>query len=144
MMIKNHQKKGFIVVEILIAGLILTSSIAATMYLFRMGFDHLERANQSNILSSKLTQATGLVRTLDFQKDSGEEDIGEGVMLKWKLNLLGSSKPIKGEGEMPISSLHELLLYRVNFSLQYKGSIREYQINVFKFKPLSSPEGAPI
>ena len=144
MILKDHRKKGFIVVEILIAGLILTSSIAATMYLFRMGFDYLERANQSNVLSSKLTQATGLIRTLDFQKDSGEEEIGEEILLKWKSKLLGSSKPIRGEGEMTLSSLHELLLYRVDFSLQYKESIREYQINVFRYKPLSSSEEGPL
>jgi len=135
---------GFIVLEILIAGLILTASIAATMYLFRMGFDYLERANQSNMLSSKLTQATGLIRTLDLQKNSGEEDIGEGITLKWKAQLLGSSRPIKGEAEFSIKSLHELLLYRVNFILNYKGIIREYQINVFRYKSLYSPEEIPL
>jgi len=140
---KNRQQ-GFIVLDILIAGLILTSSIAATMYLFRMGFDYLERANQSNVLSSKLTQAAGLIRTLDLQKNLGEEDLGDDVTLKWKSQLLGSSKPIKGEGEMTIQSIHELLLYRVDFSLQYKGNIREYQINVFRYKPLYSPEEVPL
>jgi len=59
---------GFLVLEILIAGLILTSGIAATMYLFRMGFEHLERAKISNTLSAKLIQASGLIRTLDLQK----------------------------------------------------------------------------
>jgi hypothetical protein len=137
---KPHLQKGFIVVEILIAGLILTSSIAATMYLFRMGFDYLERANQSNMLSSKLTQATGLIRTLDLKKNSGEEDMGEGVILKWKAKLLGSTIPTKGEGELFLKSLYELLLYRVDFSLNYKGNMREYQINVFRYKTLYSLE----
>jgi hypothetical protein len=141
---KNHRKNGFIVLEILIAGLILTASIAATMYLFRMGFDYLERANQSNLLSSKLTQAAGLIRTLDLQKNSGEEDIGEGITLKWKAQLLSSSRPIKKGGEFPIPSLHELLLYRVFFSLDYKGVNREYQVNVFKYKPLSLPGEIPF
>jgi hypothetical protein len=109
------------------------------MYLFRMGFDYLERANQSNLLSSKLPQATGLIRTLDMQKSSGEEDIGEGVTLKWEARLLGSSKPIKGEGEMTIQSIHELFLYRMNFRLNYKEIVREYQVNVFRYKPLYSP-----
>ncbi|MBP1713304.1 MAG: putative rane protein [Deltaproteobacteria bacterium] len=99
--------KGFIVIEILIAGLILTSSIAATMYLFRMGFEYLERANQSNVLASKLTQATG-------------------------------SRPNRGDAELPAPSLHEMYLYRVDFSLHYKGMYREYQIHVFRFKPLLS------
>ena len=135
----DNQKKGFIVVEILIAGVILTASIGATMYLFRMGFDYLERANESNLLSTKLTQATGLIRTLDMQKCSGEEDIGEGVTLKWGARLLRASRPIKGWGEFSIQSLHELLLYRVNFSLNYKGIVREYQLNVFRYKPLQLP-----
>lgn len=135
----DNQKNGFIVLDILISGLILTSSIAATMYLFRMGFDYLERANQSNLLSSKITQATGLLRTLDMQKSSGEEDIGEGVILKWEARLLSASRPIKGWAEFSVPSLHELLLYRVNFSLNYKGNVREYQLNVFRYKPLQSP-----
>jgi hypothetical protein len=136
---RNPREKGFIVVEIMIAGLILTASIAATMYLFRMGFDHLERANQSNILSSKLTQATGLIRTLDMQKKSGEEDLGEGVTLKWDTRLLGSSRPVRGQGEFTIASMHELLLYRVLFSLNYKGIVQEYKVNVFRYKPLLAP-----
>lgn len=130
---------GFIVLEILIAGLILTASIAATMYLFRMGFDYLERAKQSNLLSLKLTQATGLVRTLDLQKNSGDEDVGDGVILKWEARLLSASRP-KGWGEFSTPPLHELLLYQVNFSLNYKGNVREYKINVFRYKPLFSPE----
>ena len=137
--------KGFIVVEILIAALILTSSIAATMYLFRMGFDHLERANQSNVLSSKLTQATGLIRTLDFQQELGEEDLGDDVTLIWKSKLLSSSKPmIKGEGEVSTQSPYELLFYHVDFSLQYKGNVRDYVINVFRYKILYSPEEVPL
>jgi hypothetical protein len=135
---------GFIVLEILIAGLILTASIAATMYLFRMGFDYLERANQSNLLSSKLPQAAGLIRTLDLQQNSGEEDIGEGITLKWEAQLLNSSRPIRRGGEFPIASLYELLLYRVLFSLNYKGDLREYQINVFRYKPLYSPGEIPF
>jgi hypothetical protein len=96
------------------------------------------------VLSSKLTQAAGLIRTLDLQKNSGEEDLGDDVTLKWKSQLLGFSKPIKGEGEMNIQSIHELFLYRVDFSLQYKGNIREYQINVLRYKPLYSPEEVPL
>ena len=42
-------EKGFLVLEVLIAGLILTASIAASMYLFKMGFANLERANNSNV-----------------------------------------------------------------------------------------------
>jgi hypothetical protein len=89
------------------------------------------------VLSSKLTQATGLIRTLDMEKKSGEEDLGEGVILKWDARLLDSSRPVKRQGDVSIPSLHELLFYRVLFSLNYKGIVREYKVNVFRYKPLS-------
>jgi hypothetical protein len=132
--------KGFIVLEILIAGLILTGSIAATMYLFRMGFEYLEKANQSNLLSAKLTQATGLIRTLDLKKETGEEDVGEGVTLKWQARLLSSGRPIRGTDEFAAPMNHELRLYQVDFSLNCRGMVRAYQIKVFKSKPVFSLE----
>jgi hypothetical protein len=143
-MLEPPREKGFIVIEILIAGLILTASIAATMYLFRMGFEHLERANESNVLASKLTQATGLMDTLDFQKKSGEEDIGEGVRLQWQARLMESSRPAQGVGEFATPALHEILLYRVDFKLRYKGLVREYQVHVFRYQPLFSPGAPPV
>ena len=126
----------------MIAGLILTASIAATMYLFRMGFDYLERANQSNVLSSKLSQAAGLIRVLDMEKKSGEEDLGEGVILKWDAQLLESSRPVKRQADISVPSMHQLFLYRVLFSLNYKGIVQEYKVNVFRYKPLSTRETA--
>jgi len=139
-----RRNAGFLVLEILIAGLILTASIAATMYLFRMGYEYLEKANVSNVLSEKLIQAAGLVRTQELEKKSGTEDMGNGVTLNWEAKLLGSTRPIKGEAEFSIPSLHELLLYQVDFSLNYKGITRGYQINVFRYRPLYSPEEIPL
>ena len=135
---KHAQQKGFLVLEILIAGLILTASIAATMYLFRMGYDYLEKVNRSNVLSSKLLQAAGLLRTLEMEKKSGVEDMGDNVTMKWEARLLGSARPIKGGGEFATTSIHELFLYRIDFSLAYQNTSREYQINVFRYKPLYS------
>jgi hypothetical protein len=136
--VKHAHQKGFLVLEILIAGLILTASIAATMYLFRMGYDYLEKVNQSNILSSKLLQAAGLLRTLEMEKKSGVEDMGDDVTMKWEARLLGSARPIKGGGEFAVTSIYELFLYKVDFSLAYQKTSREYQINVFRYKPLYS------
>ena len=135
---KHVHQKGFLVLEILIAGLILTASIAATMYLFRMGYDYLEKVNRSNVLSSKLLQAAGLLRTLEMEKKSGVENMGDDVAMKWEARLLGSARPIIGGGEFAVTSIHELFLYRVDFSLAYQNTSREYQINVFRYKPLYS------
>jgi len=134
------REKGFLVLEILIAGFILTASIAAAMYMFRMGYDYLEKANISNTISAKLVQTEGLFRALELQKDSGVEDMGDGVTLKWESRLLGTARPPITGGEITLPSLHELFLYRINFSLEYKNMSRAYEVNAFRFKPLSSPE----
>jgi hypothetical protein len=135
---KRKRQQGFLVLEILIAGVILTASIAATMYLFRMGYNYLERTERTNVLSAKLIQASGLFKTLELDKQSGVEDMGDQVTLKWEARLLGKSRPVRGEGEFKVASLHELLLYRVKFSLAYQDTSRDYEVNVFKYKPLSS------
>ena len=135
-----RREKGFLVLEILIAGLILTASIATTMYLFRMGYVYLEKARQSNILSSKLIQTTGLFKTLELDQKSGAENLGDGVVLQWEAKLLGTSRPVRTDSEYPIASLHELFLYRVDFSLNYQDLKRDYHVNVFRSKALFSPE----
>jgi len=130
---------GFILIEVLISGVILTTSIAATMYLFRMGFDYLERANQSNLLSSKLIQAAGLIKNLDLQQKNGSELLGDRVVLKWEAQLLGRARPVKKGGEFSIQSLYEISLYRVHVILSLKGIERDYTINAFRYKPLFTP-----
>jgi hypothetical protein len=134
------REKGFLVLEILIAGLILTASIAATMYLFRMGYIYIEKARQSNILSSKLIQTTGLFKTLELNQKSGTENLGDGVVLQWEAKLLETSRPARTDTEFPIPSQHELYLYRVDFSLNYQDVKRDYHVNVFRYKSLFSPE----
>ena len=134
----RRRERGFLVLEILIAGLILTASIAATMYLFRLGYGYLEKTRQSNILSSKLIQAHGLIKTLSLDRKSGTEEMGGGVTLKWEAKLLNSSIPTFGEGEFTVRSQHELFIYQVNFTAQFQDLARDYRINVFRYKPLQS------
>jgi hypothetical protein len=136
----KHGSKGFILLDILIASLILTSSIAAAMYLFKTGYNYLEKANHSNLLSSKLIQAVSLLKTLNLEKKAGEEDMGDGVTLKWEAQLLSASKPHREKSPFSIPPLYELFLYRINLNLKSKEMEREYQVNVLRYKPLFSPE----
>ncbi|MFZ4439712.1 MAG: hypothetical protein ACOYOS_14890 [Syntrophales bacterium] len=134
----RRRERGFLVLEILIAGLILTASIAATMYLFRLGYGYLEKTRQSNILSSKLIQAHGLIKTLSLDRKSGTEEMGGGVTLKWEAKLLNSSRPSSGEGEFLVQLPHQLFIYQVDFTAQFQDLARDYRINVFRFKSLQS------
>ena len=136
----DSRQKGFLVIEILIAGLILTASIAAAMYLFRMGYIYLEKANWSNTISVKLIQAANIVKVLDLEKKGGVEDMGDGVAMKWDAQLLSSVRPMTGDEEMKVPSMYTLSLYKVNFSLAYRDSAREYNVNVFRYKAHFSPE----
>ena len=137
---KRDAQRGFLVLEILIAGLILTSSIAATMYLFRVGYVYLEKANKSNILSSKVIEAAGLLKALDMEEKSGEEDMGNGVTLQWEARLLRRTNPFAQGGELAVRSSHEISLYRVQLRLSYMDAVREYQVNAFRSKSSFSPE----
>lgn len=134
-----RNERGFLVLEVLIASLILTASVAATMYLFRIGTEGLERANRSNLLSSKLPQAVNLVKSLDLNSKAGSEDLGDGIIITWNARLLEKTIPdiIMQEGK--VKGIHELYLYQVNFDLAGReGLKREYKLNVFKYKTLGS------
>lgn len=131
-------QRGFLLLEVLIAGLILTSSIAASMYLFKMGYEHLQRANESNIVSTKLTDAMNILKTTDLTKESGIEYLGADVTLYWKAQLVEKVRPtiqtLEGSFQLP----NELYLYKVDFTIQFKDIKREYSTNIFRFKRLVS------
>lgn len=133
------RNEGFLLVEILIAGLIITVSIAATMHLFQVGFNHLGRVNISNQFASKLSQSINLLKTIDPEEEEGIEDVGGGVTLVWKSKLLERIRPLIDTGVGNISSNHELSLYKMNFKLEYNDAERDYELNVFRSKTLASP-----
>jgi len=122
--------------EVLVACLILTSAVAAGMYLFRTGFDHLDRANTSNVISSKLPQAITLIRASDLGKKSGIEDMGDGATLEWAATVLDSVK----QGGAGAPNMYEIFLYKVHMKLTYKKKSREYDLNVFRYRRTGSPE----
>ena len=133
---EKREEGGFLVLEILIAGLVLTASIAVTMYMFRLGYGYLDQTRKSNEISSMLIQAAGFIKTLDLDRQSGTEEIDNNVKLTWKAKLLSKSRPSYGQAESQVQSPHELWIYQVNFTLQYKEALKDYQTNVFKYKPL--------
>jgi hypothetical protein len=137
---KKSRDKGFLVLDILIAGVILASCIAATMYLFRVGFESLERANRLNLISEKALHSASMLRTVIAERPAGEEDLGEGVVLKWQSRLLGHTQPRIKDVDSLALAMHEMMLYRVDFSLNHRGDERTYQQDVFRHKPISEPQ----
>lgn len=120
--------EGFILIEILISGVILALSIAASMYLFNVGYQHLGKADQIYTIHSKLPIAINLIRTTE--KNYGMETLGDGVTLRWKSELL----------ERAVTSFYleqrqikfYVYLYKVNFSIHTKNMQRDYEIYLLK------------
>jgi hypothetical protein len=123
---------GFLILEVLIASLIITASVAATMYLFRTGFETLERVNDSNVVSAKLPQAVNLLKTFDMDQKSGSEDMGDDVALQWESELIEKTRPVFDSPEGAVQSPFELYIYKVKLSIYYKSLEREYSINVLR------------
>jgi hypothetical protein len=130
----KQNSKGFLVLEILIAGLILTSSIAAAMYLFRMGFVYLEKANDSNIITSKLPQAVNFLKTIDLGQTGGTESIGDDVTLVWESKSIEKTRPLVHYSEGSSLSPFEHYLHTLRLKLVYKTLEREYEIRLFRYK----------
>ncbi len=126
---------GFLILEVMVASLILTAGVAATMYLFRMGFQYLEHAKDSNLLSSKLPQVVNYMKVLDMDVKSGTEDMGDNVIMHWDAKLLETVRPsveTGGSFQSKVPSSFNLYLYKVSVRLDHNKFDREYEINVFR------------
>jgi len=125
-------EKGFLILEVMIASLILTAGVAATMYLFRLGFQYLERANDSNLLSSKLPQVINYIKVLDMDAKQGTEDLGDDVIMHWDAGLVETVRPSRETPDGKLKHYFNLYLYKVKIRLDSKKLSREYEMNVFR------------
>lgn len=147
---------GFLLIEVIISSLILTSGIAATMYLFRVGYESLERVRQSNLVSSKIPYAVNFLRSDGYAATSGSEQLGDGVVLTWRSKVADKREPAsaqkkKGkqlnpgdifsafmgvEDDAPKTSLPRystLLLYKIDFTVSYKDLRRDYELESLQY-----------
>lgn len=130
-------QRGFLLLEVLVAGLILTASIACAMYIFKVGFGHLERADRSNLLSAKLLQASSALKIAELEKLTGRENLGDGVNLRWSAQLIGRQLAREPARAQERANMHDLYLYRVDFALEYQGVVEEHQVHVFRSRPVT-------
>lgn len=137
---KKSKKEGFLLLEILISALILAGAIASAMYLFRTGFQYLEKIKENNLISSKVPQAlTYLIKEANLEKGEDTISLGEKVTLNWKATLLEKIRPQIGMAEGGFSTPYELYLYKIEFSLFTSKSQKTYQVFVTRYKMLISP-----
>jgi hypothetical protein len=146
---------GFLLIEVLISSMILTSGIAATMYLFRVGYQSLERARQSNLVSSKIPYAVNFLQTDGYADQSGSEQLGDGVVLTWTSRIADRKEPVAVQKKKPghvnsndifaalgddseglktsLPKYYTMLLYKVNFTVSYMDLRRDYELETMHF-----------
>lgn len=127
---KNH--KGFILIEILISGIILASITAASMYLFKIGYLNLAKADNVYILNSKIPLAINLIK--NSEKRESIEDLGDGVFLRWKSKLLSKSFVTTKNDSREIKFF--VYLYLVYFNLSMQDEKKDYEIYVLKYEKI--------
>jgi len=132
---KVWRNSGFLLLEMLISALILAGAVATSMYLFRMGFQYLEKVNLNNKLSAKIPQAISyLIKEAPLERKEGTLSLGDEVILTWKAERLEKVQPQIPAEEGIVSSPLELYLYRVNFTLSLSNYSRDYKLYVFRYK----------
>jgi hypothetical protein len=119
----------------MIAGLIITSSIAATMYLFRVGFDALQRANGLNRISSRVPPAVNFLKQVDLSALKGSEDLGGGVTVNWVAEVIAKADQRMREGAIE-PMLHEMSLYRVTCTIVEGNVSRDYEFRTLRHKKM--------
>ena len=122
---------GFLLIELLISAVILTASIAATMMIFRGGFQQLERADRSNGISAMLPQVMNLLQHKDLNANEGEEALGPGMVLRWNARLDNESSSGLLVHEMA-RPMHKIFLYDVHVLLTNGDLSREYDVHIFR------------
>lgn len=135
------EERGFLLVEVLIAVIIVSGALIACFSLFKMGYDLLRRAEESNRLSSKIPQIIAYLSEIaDLEKGEGELSFGDETKAKWKATLLETKRSSgiltealeEGHG----TPLFEVYLYLVEVSLESAHSGREFKLKVFRYKSL--------
>ena len=122
---------GFLLIELLISAVILTASIAATMMIFRGGFQQLERADHSNGISAILPQIMNRLQRTDLNGKEGEEVLGSGIAFHWDARLESESRSGLFVHELA-RPIHEIFLYKVHVLLTNGDLSREYDVHIFK------------
>lgn len=133
--------RAFILIDMIISALILTSAVAATMYLFRIGFKELMKANTVNEISSKIPQAYGFLKTIDFkQTPKGEQTLGENSKLTWNAKLIATAQIQNKTLFISNQNLpYKLYLYEVNFSISYKNYQKHFSTDIMQYKFIGTP-----
>jgi hypothetical protein len=116
--------KGLILIEILLSGVILALSVASAMYLFKIGYENIGRADEIYILHSKIPLAYNIIKASLPDRKYGKEFLGDEVELDWRADLI-SRVTLKS-----LDQSFNVYLFKVKFRLLYKEQEKAYEVYI--------------
>lgn len=130
---------GFLLLEVLVSALIIAGAVASAMYLFRLGFQYMEKIRVQNELLSKVPQVVSyLSHSANLEKGTGNLKLSDEIEVRWQAVEIDRLRPkFDFEGQL-LDSNFEIYLYSVNFTVIMKnsGNSRNFQLYVTRYKTL--------
>ncbi|MGB9766696.1 MAG: type II secretion system protein [Sulfurihydrogenibium sp.] len=131
-------KKGFLLVEVLIAGVILSSAIAAGFFLVRNGLNYVDRVEKANYVSSLIPVVKNRLEIL--QPSQGTFKLDEQTVVTYRFTLEKKGRPQFFYEGTKLESPFELYIYRVEFDISYKGYSRSYEFYTLRYTGNVNPQ----
>lgn len=134
----KKKSKGFLLVEVLIACLILTGSIVASYHLLRNALDNYLRAQKSNQISKKVPQVIAFLENIaELEQKRGETVFSQNFLLRWEAKPLERTHLIYRSSNRTNEVSYEISLYHVKFTLIYKDYSRDFNYKILKYQNIS-------
>lgn len=130
--------EGFILLEILVAGVIIVSAMSAVIYLTKLGIEQYEKVENNKKIFSTLPIVIGYLESLSIQdllNGKGGYDTGYGKLL-WESKLLDSDSPVV-DIDMTGKEIHSKFkhyLFKVKISLRFHNYSYENEIYLTKYE----------
>lgn len=122
------KSKGVIFIELLISGMILALSIAAAMYLMRLGYQFFAKYEDKYLIYMNIPLAYNLIKV---SKDKeGKQTLNGGVMMEWKSKSLGKTILQLKDDRQDIR--HAVELFRINLILKRNSESKEIELYILK------------
>jgi prepilin-type N-terminal cleavage/methylation domain-containing protein len=122
-------KKGFTLLEVLVAIVIITSVIIAVFQIFSLGFGTLAKLHTYENMYLTLTNLLEDINQIsDFETDKGKRGTAGGFRYEWQAAPASPAQRMTGGFENP-SGLYDIILYKIILRIFYntKGGTDNYR-----------------
>ena len=136
-MVAPRSSRGFTLIEVLIASVVLFSAIAVGSMVMRTALKHLNRVSYYARVASTLYVLKDLVHEeVENKKLQGAGEWGGDFFYEWRAEPLESAMNVQNDlvYELPTPGKFRMTLYSISLSIREKGS--SFKPRTFRYKEL--------